>query len=306
MKRLLGFSFIVLALVLAALVTPTYAQGRDTADKFEFWILFGGSNSDTFGVNDFECSPEIAGGCDSSADLTPINSSGVVPGRIGNFLPQFLATAGVGDPQNGPLFGFHAGVDINPRVQVELIFLYGSNELAFTNTELVDLAFEGFCGGDLGCGSNSGRIFRVLDKGEPRGNQRTYLANANYHFRTTSQVVPYIGGGLGLVDWSDGPTAIIVVENGGGTTSFSKSTGDDTAFALDLVGGVKFYASRNFGARVEVMNMISFLSVDHTFRTIDVSGRQGTPGAVFPVSGTLEQEFEVNQLIFTGGVFWRF
>lgn len=304
MKRLLGFSFIVLALVLAALVTPTYAQGRDTADKFEIWFPFGGSNSETFGASDFECSPELAGGCDFGADLTPLNG-GVVPGRIGNYLPQFLATGGV-EPQGGLLAGLHVGVDINPRVQLEFIFLYGATELAFTNTELVDLAFEGFCGGDKGCGSNSGRIFRELDKGEPRGNQRTYLVNANYHLRTTGRVVPYIGGGLGWIDWVDGPTAFIVADADGKITSFMKSSSDETAFALDFAGGVKLYASRNFGARFEVMNTISFLNLDHTFQTIDVSGEQGTPGAVFPVSGTLEQEFVVNQIIFTGGVFWRF
>ena len=302
---------ITLALVLGALATPAYAQGRDTADRFELWFLVGGSNSSTFGVNDFECSPALVGGCDFSADtLTPnFPNTGVVPGRIANYLPQFLATGGVGDPQNGPLFGLHVGWDYNPRVQVELIFLYGSNELAFTNTELVDLALDAFCFGADGsqaCGSQTGRFVRAQDKGEPRGKQRTHLVNANYHFRTTGHVVPYVGGGLGWVDWFDGPTAFIEIENGGGVTSFEKSVGDETAIALDFVAGVKFYASRHFGARVEVMDVISFLNLDHTFTTIDVSGRQGTPGAVFPVSGTLEQEFEVNQLIFTGGVFWRF
>ncbi len=295
---------IALALVLGALAAPAYAQGRDTADKVELWILVGGSSSDTFGGSDFECSSELVGGCDFSADLTPLNG-GVVSGRINTTLPQFLATGGV-DLQGGPLFGLNVGIDINPRVQVDLIFRYGADQLAFTNTELVDRAFEGFCGGDKGCGSGSGRLFRVIDKGEPQGNQRTYLVNANYHFRTTGRVVPYVGGGLGWVEWFNGPTAFIVTDANGKITSFRKSSGDDNAFALDLVGGVKFYASRHFGARVEVMNVISSLSLDHSFQTIDVSGEQGTPGAEFPVSGTVEQEFVVNQLSFSGGVFWRF
>ena len=316
-------------LALSLLAAPAAAQqpSRDAADRFEFSFFFGGSVGHKFGSPSTSCiplsAPTVLDGCNPLGDIgdrssTAAGPGGIFPGEGGAELRNFL-TSGSLDPQNGVLFGFRAGYDINPKWQVEFTYNYAQTDMSISNLAVLEEAQAIF-----NASARGEKNFVLADDGKPRGNQQMYLFNVNYHFLEDQRVVPYVGFGAGAVKWYNGPNAVAVIRKNSNfgldprLAAFTKSSGSDTAFALDLAGGVKIHATRHFGIRIEVMNLVSFPRFNNEFRSIDVSGQcaagtgadcsvlGGAPGGVVDVSGTLRQKAEFNQLIFTSGVFWRF
>lgn len=322
---------VVVVLGLSALATPAAAQGsnnsRNAADRIEIGGFFGGAIGHQFGGPSSRCTALVArfvlDGCNTLRALGDRGAApgGIFPGEGGDFLKNFLATGSV-NPENGPLFGFRFGVDINPTWQVEFIYSYSRVDMAFTNLD----QFLEFQRTFSNAGFGGAPSTLINPDGQPQGNQQMYLFNVNYHFGDSKRVVPYVGGGAGWVKWYNGPAAFVTINKRANfglnprLAQFSKSSGEDTAFAVNLAGGVKIHATRHFGIRIEVMNLVSFPRFDHQFRTIDVSGQCGltatagptcrtlgdTPGSLVDLSGSLRQKAEFNQLIFTAGVFWRF
>lgn len=318
---------VVVALALSVLAAPAAAQGsnnsRNAADRIEIGGFFGGSFGHDFGGQSLSCAPLVSAfvlqGCNTGANLIDRGTpGGIYPGNGGGPLKDFLATGGT-TPGNGPLFGFRVGVDINPTWQVEFIYSYTRVDTSFTNLDQLLEAQRIFND------SLSGpKAFTLAADGRPQGNQQIYLFNVNYHFGESKRVVPYVGAGAGFVKWYNGPNANVVMRKDTNfgldprIAQFTKGSGDDTGFAFNFAGGVKIYATRHFGIRIEVMNLVSFPRFAHQFRTIDVSGQcqaitgaacrtlADTPGSIVDLSGAVRQKSEINQLIFTSGVFWRF
>ena len=86
---------------------------------------------------------------------------------------------------------------------------------------------------------------------------------------------------------------------------------EDTSFAFNLGGGVKFYPHKNFGVRLDVRQLFSFYDATHTVRTFD-SGPCGTACPNLTIldssdnNADIDQESIFSHLKITLGVFLRF
>lgn len=288
------------------------AGDRDSMnDRWEFSVNFGGVRGSTFGDNnpDVTCTEAVAFGCDTTVPVDNGNGNGVYENRLATSLQGFMATGGV-KPGNGWTVGFDLGFNFTPNWQFQFIFNYLGSGTQFTNSDTLQDAVSTFYSGNQDEDPRD-LTYSNGNEGTPRGNQQQFLFNVNYNFQPNRRIVPYIGVGAGAVRWMDGPAVELHQDITGGQNQiadFSKFSGDSTGFALDFVGGVKFYVSRHFGFRAEVMDVISWTQFDHVFTSIDTNGDfTGTPGTVVPMSGVLSQDRKAfNQLQGSGGIFWTF
>src|SRR4051812_18354429 len=250
-------------------------------------------------------------GCDVNQNLGTENSDGVYESNLSG-IRNFQRFGGV-KPGNGGLWGLRLGFNISPHWELEFIYNHVYTGTAFTNADIAQDRIALLNGGFTNSSAPDHRLI-YLDHayGNPRGEQNMFLFNINRNFNAGGRIVPYIGGGLGAVHWYAGPKLNVAVQSGNSgnpqSTEITKYSRPDTGFAFDFSAGVKAYMTPNFGVRGDVMQVWSFPgSLSSQASTVDLSGLQfGTPGALFPISGTTSQSGRFSQTAFTGGVFWAF
>ena len=310
--RLLVVLFLAIGGVLTATPASAQEKNRSGDQRWEFSYFIGGTRGSTFNTPSSKCTPatatDVIAGCDVT--FTFVNNN---PPFFSNAYDDFAASAGIPnflvnsspEARNGPQTGFRVGFDVNPRWQIEYQFAVGAAKLATMGPEAVQLALLG-CVSDGDC--SPGHEFIVAEnEGRNAGNQQTNLFNVNFHFNETRRIVPYVGGGVGWQRWYNIPNFLVHLEDHGDFLDASSSAKAANAFAMDLVGGVKIHATRHFGIRLELMNVISFPEFAREFRSVDVTGFfTGTAGDLVDVSGRTRQRHIINQVGFNAGVFWRF
>lgn len=299
--------------LLGTLAGPALAQDkRDITDRIEISFFLGGSRGQVFGAPSLRCtsaapSSSLANGCDPTlmSEAAAFSDSVFSDFGFGGSSPNFMINSAL-EPRQGPNAGARFGVDLNPRWQIEFLYAYSAAHLNFNpdaRDAIAKLAQE--CAGTTECTEEENNV-GVFDGDKGQGNQQLYLFNANYHFNENKRVVPYVGLGLGWERWYNGQNFHVMLEDDGDFIDMRKSSGNSTAFALDFAGGVKIHATRHFGLRLELMNLVSFPRFSNSFQTIDVTGEEFNPGDIVSPSGTSRQKSAFNQVIFTAGIFWRF
>ncbi|HEX4804109.1 MAG TPA: hypothetical protein VFV14_11385, partial [Myxococcaceae bacterium] len=254
-------------------------------------------------------------GCNPNQNLNIENGDGVYEQNLSG-IRTFQRFGGI-QPGNGGLWGMRFGFNVNPRWQIEFIYNHVYSGTSFTNQDLAQQRIALLNGGFQPCCSGfSDHRLIYLDHayGTPRGEQNQYLVNINRNFNAGGRIVPYIGGGLGVVHWYAGPKLNISTQTGrtGGTSfgsaEITKYSQPDTGFAFDAAAGVKAYLTSNFGVRGDITQVWSFPgNLNSAASSIDLGGTVGgTPGGLFPVSGKTSQSGRFSQTAFTGGVFWAF
>jgi len=342
--RVLLFALAV-ALAWGIPTTPAMAQDRDPSDRWEIEFHLGGVAGQSFGTSGPQCIASETPGydddgdggfvaatntrsCDLTNDFTDGNDGdaenliGIFPTAVGHALPSLLTTGGV-KPGRGPVAGARIGFDLTSHLQLEFTFNYSAMPVAFTNDlSLADQAINLFCNEESFDECGGDRNLQFLDRGAPRGNQQMYLLNLNYNFEEMGRLVPYVGGGGGVVKWYNGPNIVIFhnrpreIQGVRANGLFFKNSGNDSTFAVDMKFGVKYHVTRHFGVRVEVMDVVSWPGFDHQFGSLDIAGQlsrnalggsnNDTAGELVAPTGTLHQGYPMNQLLVTGGVFVRF
>lgn len=314
MRRMTVVGLVVLVLLAIAITPSANAQEKNRSgdQRWEFSYFLGGTRGSTFNAPSSKCTPvsapNVIKGCDVTFSFVNNN-----PPFFDNAYDDYSASAGIPsflvnstpEVKNGPQTGFRLGVDLNPRWQIEFQFAAGAAKLATKGPETVQAALIA-CTSDGDC--SPGHEFIVAEnEGRNAGNQQNYLVNINYHFNETRRIVPYVGGGAGWQRWYNIPNFLVHLEDHGDFLDASSSSKSTNAFAMDMVGGVKIHATRHFGIRLELMDVVSFPEFVREFRSVDVNGAfTGTNGALVDVSGSVRQRHIINQVGFNAGVFWRF
>lgn len=299
---------VALVLILGALASPAFAQDqRDTSDKWEFTVHFGFIRGDEIGAPSGNCVAITTNACNLTADFSHRGPIGTLPGRLSG-APGFLRHA-LNQPGSGPVFGLRVGYDVNPRWQLEFTYNYGRADMKISNLDQLAAIGVAFQSGSAG----NDRVFEILDPATPTGNEQMYLFNANYHFKETGRVIPYVGGGFGWERWYNGPNLTVFTQ----TDSFiiagleqirwGRSNDSATAFAFDFAGGVKIHATRRFGMRLELMDVISFPGFNNRWGfTANNAFGAFTAGQALDPTGRVHQGTTAwGQLVFTAGAFWR-
>jgi opacity protein-like surface antigen len=292
--------------------------GSFEARRFEFTVQFGGSAAGNMGEVDLgNCVgftvAVAADACDPNQSLNHEGLvPGVYPGRIGG-VRAFQRYGGVA-PQNGGFGGVRFGINVNPNWQVEAIYNYSTNALAFTNKRMLDAAVNSFVG--AGFGAERSLSFIDGQEGQPAGSQHMLLFNINRNWHTGGRVVPYVGAGVGMVHWGEGPRMVLQTITDCDCTvnpvtneiaQMTKTVDSSTGFAWDIAAGAKVYITNSVGFRFDFMQVFSYPQITHTFQSIDVNDMHGNgAGALYPVSGTVEQSGRFSQSMFSGGIFWAF
>ena len=310
--RLLVVLLLAIGGALTAAPAAAQEKNRSGDQRWEFSYFLGGTRGSTFNTPSSKCTASsdtnVIRGCDVTFAFVSNN-----PPFFDNPYDDFAASAGIPnflvnstpEARNGPQTGFRLGVDLNPRWQIEFQFAAGAAKLASNGPETVQAALLA-CTTDGDC--SPGHEFIVAEnEGRNAGNQQTYLFNINYHINEARRIVPYVGAGAGWQRWYNNPNFLVHLEDHGDFLDASSTSKATNAFAMDMVGGVKIHATRNFGIRLELMNVVSVPRFEREFRSVDVNGFfTGTNGALVDVSGSTRQRHIINQVGFNAGVFWRF
>lgn len=282
----------------------------DFWDHWELSFNFGGVHGSRNGHQASTCTPSVTDGCNADNLLShDLLTGGVIPTRLQPTLPHFL-TQGTFKPGDGWTTGLRLAYNFTPSWDVSFIWNVAGTGSRLENQNLLDQTQQGFYAGFTG--GSTPRSFDFINgaDGQPRGNQSMYLFNVDRNFHVTRRFVPYIGAGLGLEQWNNNPQVQIHTDlSGSGTPNvadFAKTIKNQMGFAADIAGGAKFYLTRHFGVRADVMNVWSFNTFKSNFESIDTSGLYGTPGAIVPVSGVTKQDANFQQLVATAGAFWTF
>jgi outer membrane protein W len=290
--------------------SPDPERDRNTEDRWEIGLFTGWSWGRTFGsADDTSCSPGVTNGCSVDPEVITHDGGGIYPTFVGVPLALFQTGGGV-EPREGWLYGVRAGYDLNPRWQLEFSYDYNNTNVEFSNLDQAIVGLIQWCT-IFGQGCFTGRQPVVINPGNNSGDVQTFLFNVNYHLREEHRWVPYIGAGLGWQFWYNGPIAAVALEQqpnqGPFITFHAKQADDSNAFALNAVAGLKYHINRSWGLRFEVRDIISFVSFDHPFVSIDdVSGNfTGTPSGLAAPTGTVRQSSTFNMLQWTGGLFFR-
>ncbi|HYX67818.1 MAG TPA: hypothetical protein VE825_01695 [Terriglobales bacterium] len=253
---------------------------------------------------------------------------------------------------HGAALGARLSRDLTPRFGVELNLDYNSGTLSITHRALDGIAasnsswgqyFTNFvnpavCGA---CTAVSASSVPVIHNDQ--GHQLFVTGGVNVNLVTQGRVVPYLSGGLGVInDLGDTPFATLT-----GNYQYT-FIGTQTFHAVDLVtlryqednhmftgyfgGGVKYYVTPRWGIRVDVRDSISPNSVRNlldangsevqvgaagTCAIFGVSpdlqdcnnpavGKSTLSGAPFTGFRTFSGDGIRHQLTVTGGLFWRF
>ncbi len=286
----------VVVLGLAVTAAPVAAQGRDPDDRFEFGIQFlGGLFSERLDFRS-QCNPIPLANLDVEDACGPDNGA-----FDGETTDRFFAGAGGGVTANsGYNFTLWAGVDLTPHWQLEFSWDHSTANLAFEDeSNRLASIFDSIDDGDL-----------IANDGAPTGHLNIYQFNLNYHTVTSGRVVPYVGGGVGWVQFKNPPQFLIIGDCGFGSCDDSGQLrlDEDTAPAFNLGGGVKFYPHKNFGIRLDVRQLFSFYDASHSVRTFEGGPLPGDFGVLDDRDNNadIHQESVFSHLKITLGVFLRF
>jgi len=290
--------------------------GSFEARRFEFTVQFGGAAAGEMGeINLGSCVGftvvVAADACDPNQSLNHEGLvPGIYPGRLGG-IRAFQRYGGVA-PQSGGFGGVRFGINVNPNWQVEGIYNYTTNNLAFTNKRMLDSAINSFNGAGFGANPRTA-AFVDGQEGQPSGAQHMFLVNVNRNWHTGGRVVPYVGAGVGMVRWGDGPRMVLQSMTGSGCCPdpqialMTKTVDSATGFAWDIAAGAKVYITNSVGFRFDFMQVFSYPRIKMTFESVDVNDFQGNgAGALYPLSGTVLQKGQFSQSLFSGGIFWAF
>ncbi len=295
---------VVLALALSASPAAAQNEGRDPDDRFEIGIqILGGLFSKRLDSRT-QCNPISLTGLTADEACGPDNGA-----FDGETTDRFFVGAGGGVTANsGYDFTLWAGVDLNPHWQLEFSWDHSTANLAFEDES-----------------NRLASLFDVIDDddvisndGAPTGHLNIYQFNLNYHTVTSGKIIPYLGGGLGWVQFKNPPKFLVIgeCESGFGGGGFCDNSGrvtldEDTAFAFNLGGGVKFYPHKNFGIRLDVRQLFSFYDATHTVRTFEEDCIAGVCPNLTDLdpndnNADIDQESVFTHLKITLGVFLRF
>jgi len=315
-----------------ATVQPADARGREEGRRWEVGVDTGfefGSATPGLRARQFSrprdaCVPlNTLLDCDPAAhwsklglDTLGLQAFGLPLGSeaMGNFLTRPSL-----HPREGGTVGLRLGRDVSSHWQLEFMFQQSAANLAFDRDRL-KLALDAVEGqlalfNEL-AGAPAFR-FVVVEDGRPRGENRLYQLNLNYHLKAAGQFIPYLGAGGGFMRHEGGPTLhtqVFVPGLASPALQDIVQTDADTNFALNFGGGMKMYLQKNLGFRAEVRNVIARYRSTHLFETLDVGLMCGLIGAPsfcnhlpeIPNSGTFKQRSYFNHLYLTGGAFVRF
>ncbi|MFQ5926039.1 MAG: hypothetical protein ACE5MH_01245 [Terriglobia bacterium] len=288
MKRLTQLALVVAVGIFPG-VSPTplgaqEAEGRSTAQNVEFGFHGGGGFNRRF---DFRgvCRETVTDGC--SADF------GIFEGDTTD--PFFAGAGGGLTVHSGFQFGLRLGVDLGAKFQLEFTW----------DHVLADLAFEEASRLLTSLNDEIDDRAAILDAGTPRGQLNIYQINLNYHTRATGRVIPYLGAGVGWVQFRN-PPVYSFAGNFDQEDLGRVRLDDDTAPAFNFGGGVKIFpGSEHWGFRLDIRQLFSFYEGVHEIRSIE-EFFSSPPGTVEPVSADFDQKSIFSHLMVTVGVFARF
>ncbi|MFQ5926038.1 MAG: hypothetical protein ACE5MH_01240 [Terriglobia bacterium] len=298
MKRFMQLALGVTAVILLGLsplsLWAQQAEGRTTQKRFEIGFHGGAGFIDRMGFKGV-CRAVVEDGCVSDDGEFEAETTDI-----------FMAGAGRGlTADSGLQFGLRFGFDLNSRWQLEFTWDHVLADLAFWDDALRVASIADQLDDDD----------RIFDAGDPRGHLNIYQLNLNYHTRDTGKVIPYFGGGFGIVQFRQPPTFFItdfVSVSTSGTELRDAgvvSLAEDTAPAFNLGGGVKIFPgkSERWGIRLDVRQLFSFYKATHFVRTFDELNPELFPfGDLEEVSADFDQESTFTHLMFTAGIFFRF
>jgi len=249
----------------------------------------------------------------SMGGLVSLVYTATYPGRIRALMPAFMGQGGI-TPGDGWTTGIQLAYNFTPKWQIEFTWNTLGLGNKFDNENLLRLSENAFWTG-CDCNPSTPRLFNYAPdaNGRAKGNQSQWLVNLNRNLWTNRRIVPYVGAGIGAMNWHNNPRVLATIQSSGniapGDNSvimLAKSVPSETGFALDIKGGLKFYISRHWGLKTEMTNVTSFQDFHPHSLSLDTSGEFGTPGALFPISGRLSQSTKFNVTSGTGGVFFTF
>ncbi len=293
---------------------PPSGAGNFASDDFwDHWELsfnFGGVHGIRNGHNASTCTPNVSGGCDFTATLAHgFLNGGVEPGLIEPSFNHFM-TSGTLNPGDGWTSGLRLSYALTPKWELALTWNVTGGSTSLSNKAELDSAQQAMNAGSVGIDPNRTWDYLNGRDGTARGNQSMYLFNVNRTFHVSRRFVPYFGAGLGWEAWNNNPAVHVRTStpdsNLPNVADFTRNTKNQMAFALDFAGGGKFYLSRRFGVRFDVMDVYSFTDFRTDFASFDTSGQYGTPGAIVPLSGRLKQDNHLQQIVSTAGIFYSF
>lgn len=289
---------------------PSAPPANYSTRTFEFTLQGGGVFGGNSGLMDLgACRDTVANGCNVNQPLdhnnTPVD--GIYPGRLGG-IRNFQRFGGL-TPGNGGFVGIRAGWNFHSDWQLEFIYNHLQADTSFSNENQLNQAVANFDAAGFGGNPRTGNNLDNLT-GKPQGNQNMWLFNLNRNFNVGSRVVPYIGIGVGAEQWLANPNWAFRTNTearntaNGSIADFTRTTRGGTGFAWDVAAGLKVHVTERFGIRADFMNVMSFPTITSNFSAIDVNGVSGTPGAILPMAGSVQQHGRFNQALVSGGVFW--
>jgi len=273
MKRtLLALSLCALIALLAAPVASAH-DGRDPEDNFEIEGHIGFYWNLAFPTNVRE----------NSAYTTYLNAN-IAPADQVFFRPEIRSKD----------FRWHAGLrisgDVSPRFSLEYTFEASQDDnfrfdKTFTDTTLPaaqaaipTLVIRRFRG-------DSGRI--LLHHG-----------NVVFHTRESGKLIPYVTGGLTVIQYGEGPL-IDAIDTATGDFAVFEYPQRHTKFGGNVGGGLKYYATRHVGVRGDARFVL-------TPSRFTQRGAVSVGGVPFGPDVTQTQRGLYSNLHLSFGIFGRF
>jgi hypothetical protein len=225
MKRtLLALAWCALVAVVAAPIASAH-DGRDPEDNFEVEGHFG-----------FYWNLAFPTDVDENPAYTAFVNANVAPAFQPLFRPEIRSKN----------FRWHAGLrisgDFSPRWSLEYTFEMSQGDNFRANREYTDTVVPAAL-----AAIPTLSIRRVR---EDSGRILLHHANVVFHTRESGKLVPYLTGGLTVIQYGEGPM-IDLFESVGDTSIVFDYPNRHTKVGGNLGGGIKYYATRHVGVRAD-------------------------------------------------------
>ncbi len=273
MKRtLLALALCALVAVVAAPVASAH-DGRDPEDNFEVEGHIGFYWNLAFPTNVRE----------NSAYTTYLNTN-VDPSFHGLFRPEIRSKD----------FRWHAGLrvsgDVSPRFSLEYTF-----EISQDDNFRFDKTFT-----DTTLPAAQAAIPTLVIRRFRRDSGRIFLHHGNvvFHSRDSGRLIPYVTGGLTVIQYGEGPL-IDFLDTATGDFAVFDYPRRHTKVGGNVGGGLKYYATRHVGVRGDARFVL-------TPSRFTQSGAARVSGVSFGPDVTQTQRGLYSNIHFSFGVFGRF
>jgi len=186
--------------------------------------------------------------------------------------------------------GLRAGADVSPRFSLEYTFEMSQDDNFRFNSAYTDTVIPA---AQVALPTLTVRRFRRDD-----GHILLHHGNLVFHTRESGKLIPYVTGGLTVIQYGEGPL-IDFLDTGAGDFGVASYEHRHTKVGGNIGGGIKYYATRHVGMRGDARFVL-------TPSRFTQRGAADVGGAVFGPDVTQTQRGLYSNLHISFGVFGRF